>query len=162
MAKLEKALDSNKHVFIVGSGAAGMMSALSCAQYVPVTILTDGKLGNSNSIMAQGGIQVPRDTVEDRSAMVKDMLKSARGLASKKRIICFVDHIHETISYLLELGVKFDHDEDGVIIRRMAGGLSGPRIISTKDKIGPSVMKALRKRVISTKNIEVRQKCFSD
>jgi len=155
----KKPIDSNKHVFIVGSGAAGMMSALSCAQYVPVTILTDGKLGRSNSIMAQGGIQVPRDTVEDRSAMVKDMLKSARGLASKERIISFVDHIHETISYLLELGVKFDHDEDGVIIRRMAGGLSGPRIISTKDKIGPSVMKALRKRVISTKNIEVRQKC---
>ena len=110
MAKREKPIDSNKHVFIVGSGAAGMMSALSCAQYVPVTILTDGKLGNSNSIMAQGGIQVPRDTVEDRSAMVKDMLKSARGLASKERIISFVNHIHDTISYLLELGVKFDDD----------------------------------------------------
>ena len=53
MIPLKKPIDSNKHVFIVGSGAAGMMSALSCAQYVPVTILTDGKLGNSNSIMAQ-------------------------------------------------------------------------------------------------------------
>ena len=52
----KKPIDPNKHVFIVGSGAAGMMSALSCAQYVPVTILTDGKLGRSNSIMAQGGI----------------------------------------------------------------------------------------------------------
>ena len=41
----------------------------------------------------------------------------------------------------------------------MARGLSGPRIISTKDKIGPSVMKVLRKKVIATKNIEVRQKC---
>ena len=75
-----------------------MISALSCAQCVPVTILNDGKF----SIMSQGGIQVPRDTVEDRSTMVKDMLKSARGLVSKERIISFVDHIHETISYLLE------------------------------------------------------------
>ena len=101
MANLKKPIDSNKHVFIVGSGAAGMMSALSCAQLVPVTILTDGKLGNSNSIMAQGGIQVPKNTVADRSAMVKDMLNSARGLASKERIISFVDHIHETISLSL-------------------------------------------------------------
>jgi len=150
---------SNKRVFVVGSGAAGLMSALSCAQFVPVTLLTDGKLGHSNSMMAQGGIQVPKDTVEDRSAMVNDMLKSARGLASRERIISFVDHIHEAISYLLELGVEFDHDENGDLLRRMAGGLSGPRILSSKDKIGPSVMKALRKRVISSKNIEVCQKC---
>ena len=150
--------DSDRKIYVVGSGAAGMMAALTCAKSGPVTILTDGKLGMSNSLMAQGGIQVPKDTVEDRALMVEDMLKSARGLASKERIVNFVENINESLKYLLDLGVEFDREKDGTLIRRLAGGITSPRIISSKDRIGPAVMNRLREMVISSKKIEIRQK----
>jgi len=155
----KKDCSSNGQVYVIGSGAAGMMAALSCSNSNPVTIITDGKLGHSNSLMAQGGIQVPKDSADDRSAMVEDMLKSGRGSASKERIIYFVKNINDAMNYLLDLGVKFDLEEDGTLVRRHAGGLSSPRIISATDKIGPILINALRKRVISTKNIEVHEKC---
>ena len=151
--------NSGKQVFVIGSGAGGMMAALACAKFNPVTIITDGKLGSSNSVMAQGGIQVPKDSDIDRAAMVEDMLKSSRGLASRERIVNFVANINEAIDYLLDLGVQFDCEKNGTLIRRLAGGLSTPRIVSSKDKIGPAVMNALRKKVISSKNIEILQKC---
>lgn len=135
------------------------MAALSCSNICSVTIITDGKLGNSNSLMAQGGIQVPNDSVEDRSVMIEDMLKSARGMASREKIVNFVNNIDEAVDILFDLGVKFDRESDGTLIRHLAGGLSSPRIISSKDKIGPVVVNALRKRIISSKNIEILQKC---
>ena len=79
-------------------------------------------------MMAQDGIQSPRNTDEDRSAMVKNLLRSVRGLASREMIISFVDHIHETKSYILKLGFKLDHDKDGAIIRRIAAAYAIRRI----------------------------------
>ena len=117
------------------------------------------KLGSSNSLMAQGGIQIPNDSDKDRIAMIEDMWKSSRGLASREKILNFVKNIDQAMNILLDLGVKFDREKDGKLTRRLAGGLSSPRIISSTDKIGPVVINALKKRVLSTKNIKVIQKC---
>ena len=84
---------SKNRVCVIGSGAAGMMAALCCSNSCSVTIITDGKLGSSNSLMAQGGIQIPNDSDKDRIAMIEDMWKSARGLASREKILNFVNNI---------------------------------------------------------------------
>ena len=159
MTIIKNIINSKKQVIVVGSGAAGMMTALTCSKFTSVTLITDGKLGSSNSLMAQGGIQVPKDSDIDRSAMVDDMMKSARGLASREKIVNFVGNINEVMDYLLDLGVNFDSEKDGTLIRRHAGGLSTPRIISSKDRIGLVVMNALIEKVKSSKNIEILQKC---
>ena len=159
MTLYKNRFNSKNQVIVVGSGVAGMMTALTCSNYTSVALITDGKLGSSNSLMAQGGIQVPKDSDYDRSAMVDDMMKSARGLASRERIVNFVGNINEVMDYLFDLGVNFDSEKDGKLIRRHAGGLSTPRIVSSKDKIGPTVINALRKKVMSSKNIEIFQKC---
>ena len=136
-----------------------MMAALCCSNSCSVTIITDGKLGSSNSLMAQGGIQIPNNSDKDRTVMLEDMLKSSRGLASRDKILNFVNNIDQAMKILLDLGVKFDRHKDGTLIRRLAGGLSSPRIISSTDKIGPVVINALRRKVLSSKNIKVLQKC---
>lgn len=135
-------------VVVVGSGAAGLAAALAAAETVHVTILTDRKLGRSNSLMAQGGLQVPAAGADEQAAMISDMIAAGRGLASPERVRAFVDRIPLAIELLTSLAVDFDRDEDGNLVRRLAGGLSRPRIISAKDQIGPRVMTALRKAVL--------------
>ena len=73
-------------VAVIGSGAAGMMAALAVAKTCPVLLITDRKLGRSNSLMAQGGLQVPPDDAAERDAMVEDMLASSRGRSSREKV----------------------------------------------------------------------------
>jgi succinate dehydrogenase/fumarate reductase flavoprotein subunit len=48
-----------RSVVTVGNGAAGMMAAIAAAPDTDCTVVTDGPLGRSNSMMAQGGSQLP-------------------------------------------------------------------------------------------------------
>lgn len=137
----------NASVAVIGSGAAGMMAALQAAEVTSVILITDRKLGRSNSLMAQGGLQVPPDSEDERKVMIADMLRSSRGLSNPERVTAFVHNIAPTIAFLHGLGIDFDRDDTGEYVRRFAGGLSRPRIVSSKDQIGPKVMTALRKAV---------------
>ena len=61
--------------FVVGSGMAGLMSALHLASYGKVVIVSKGRLQDCNSNFAQGGIccvMDPKDSFD----------KHARGWAS--------------------------------------------------------------------------------
>ena len=75
---------------IIGSGAAGLYTALKIARQssLPdgVLLITKSELGESNSKYAQGGIvgiihQNPQDSVE---AHISDTLKAGAGLSDKK------------------------------------------------------------------------------
>jgi succinate dehydrogenase/fumarate reductase flavoprotein subunit len=132
---------------VIGSGAAGLMAALNAVETVPVALLTDRSLGRSNTIMAQGGLQFPEESAPARAAMVRDMVASARGGVDEARAESFVSHIGATMEQLAAWGLDFDRTPDGGIRRKLAGGLSEPRIASVKDQIGPALMRVLRERL---------------
>ena len=95
--------------------------------------------------MAQGGIQVPFPSAESRQAMLDDMTRSARVAVDLTRVRRFIDAIPETVSQLEAWGLALDRDESGAVVRRRAGGLSEPRIVSTGGGLGPQLMAALRR-----------------
>ncbi len=83
-------------VVVVGAGAAGIMAAAHAATSpgMPRTLLvTDGPLGRANTVMAQGGIQVPFPSAESRQAMLDDMTRSARVAVDLVRVSRFIDAI---------------------------------------------------------------------
>lgn len=132
-------------VAVIGSGVAGLMAAIAAG---PDTVLfTDGPLGKSNSSMAQGGLQLPPAGAAARERFAEDMRRSARVPLDRDRVAAFIDHVEETIACLVDWGLELDRDAQGAIVRRMAGGLSEPRIVSARDQIGPAIMKLLLHRV---------------
>ncbi|MBX3027105.1 FAD-binding protein [bacterium] len=132
-------------VAVIGSGAAGLMAAIAAG---PDSVLfTDGPLGRSNSGMAQGGLQLPPPGADALARFADDMRRAARVPLDRDRLAAFVAHVEETIACLVEWGLELDRDGQGEIVRRMAGGLSEPRIVSSRDQIGPAIMKLLLARV---------------
>ena len=141
---------ADSEVVVVGGGMAGISAAIEAAHSgTSVTLVTDGPLGRSNSIMAQGGIQLPKASPEDRQLMIDDMLAVGGGEVDEGRIRQFVGELPELTGRLEEMGLSFDRDEEGALMRRSAGGLSSPRIATVGDQIGRPLMKLLKDRVTS-------------
>lgn len=142
-------------IAIVGSGAAGLMAALAASSSAPCILLTDGTLGRSNSMMAQGGLQLPLPGPESKRRFLEDIVRSARTDLDTSLVRNFVEHVSETIELLEAWGLELDRDEQGGLVRRSAGGLSEPRIVSVRDQIGPAIIKLLRARVQAC-DLEIR------
>jgi len=115
-----------------------------------VTLVTDRATGRSNSIMAQGGIHLPRNDPEDIEATIGDAIRVGGADLDPERLRRFVEELPALQTLLEEWGLTFDRDASGALTRRLAGGLSSPRIATVGDQIGRPLMRLLKDRVLST------------
>lgn len=135
-------------VAVIGAGIAGTSAALEARRHgVATTLVTDGPVGRSNSIMAQGGIQIPRGDDSDLELMVQDMMSVGGDEVDVARVERFVGELPGLLSLLESWGLEFDRDETGELVRRIAGGMSTPRVLTVGDHIGRPLMRLLRSRV---------------
>jgi succinate dehydrogenase / fumarate reductase flavoprotein subunit/L-aspartate oxidase len=139
---------------IIGSGGAGLMAALAASTQSDVTLITDRSLGKSNTAMAQGGLQFPFPTEASVRSLQDDMIRSARVPLDRALNSLFVHEVREAVLELERLGLDFDRDETGAWRRRAAGGLSEARVVGVGDRIGPALIRVLR-RAVSERSIEV-------
>lgn len=134
-------------VLVVGSGAAGLMAASVAAERAQVHLLTDRGLGTSNSAVAQGGLQLPPPGDDALARFADDIRRSARAALDDRRLLRFVAEVAPTVELLQRWGLVLDRDGSGELVRRTAGGLSEPRVVTAGDQIGPAVMRVLRGRI---------------
>lgn len=138
-------------VAVVGGGIAGMSAALEASgKGAEVTLVTDRATGRSNSIMAQGGIHLPRNDPEDIEATIGDAIRVGGDELDRERLRRFVEELPALQTLLEEWGLTFDRDGSGALTRRLAGGLSSPRIATVGDQIGRPLMRLLKDRALST------------
>lgn len=141
-------------VIVVGSGAAGLMAALAASERRDTLLVTDGPLGRSNTMMAQGGLQLPAPSPSSLQSFIADIVTSARQPVSLERVRRFAASVGRAVSDLESWGLAFDRNPDGEIRRRAVGGMSEPRIVSVGDQIGPALMKVLI-RAVRERDIEI-------
>lgn len=101
------------HVLIIGSGIAGLTTALRLAGRHEVTVVTKDGVGESNTAMAQGGIAgvlAADDTVE---AHVADTLVAGTGLGDEAAVRVLCTEGPDRILELAAAGVDFDRDRTG-------------------------------------------------
>jgi len=134
-------------LIVIGSGAAGLVAALTAAPHAEVVLVTDRALGRSNTAMAQGGLQLPEPDAASREAFVADMLDSARVPVDEPRVQAFAGAVGAAIDELVEWGLELRRDADGRPIRRIAGGMGAPRVVDTTTLIGPALLRLLRRRL---------------
>ncbi|WCE39275.1 L-aspartate oxidase [Brevibacterium sp. BDJS002] len=132
------------HVLIIGSGIAGLTTALRLAGRHEVTVVTKDGVGESNTAMAQGGIAgvlAADDTVE---AHVADTLVAGTGLGDEAAVRVLCTEGPDRILELAAAGVDFDRDRTGEWSRGLEGAHSIPRILHAGgDATGKAIIEAL-------------------
>lgn len=155
---------SEYSVVVIGSGAAGLYSALKISQQIElpdgILLLTKSNLGESNSMYAQGGIvgvlhQNPVDTVESH---VNDTLNAGAGLNDASAVEYISQASDEVVNDLMDCGVNFDKDSNGNLTFTLEAAHSMRRILHAGgDATGKGITEALCRRVNEDENITVAQ-----
>jgi len=117
-------------VLVIGSGAAGSAAALAASEEgAEVALLTKGRLANTNTVWAQGGLAAvvgPDDGFEEH---VADTLSVGCGLSERAAVERVVRGGPQAVEDLLEWGARFDRNPDGSFALSREGGHSRPRIV---------------------------------
>src|SRR5438105_5015722 len=139
-------------VLVIGGGGAGCSAALHAyARGAQVLLATKLRLGDSNTVMAQGGMQV---AIADEDSPVQHFLDTLKGGHMKndhQLLKVMVEEGPSIARWLLGLGVLFDRDSDGNLHVKKGGGSSKPRLLTCSDYTGLELMRVLKDEVLNQK-----------
>ncbi|MBQ0031446.1 MAG: L-aspartate oxidase [bacterium] len=143
--------------FVVGSGMAGLMSALHLAAYGKVVVATKGRLQDCNTNFAQGGICCVMDPDDTFDKHARDTMIAGAWLGKSKVVHEICEHAPEGIQDLIDCGVKFAKKKGGAWDLTREGGHSARRIFHAGDITGEKCEAAMIRRVRRCSNINVRE-----
>ena len=147
----------NFDVVILGSGLAGLASALKLVPHRKVAIVTKKKMLDGASNWAQGGIAAVVDAFDTHESHVNDTIVAGAHLSDPKVTQLVIEKGAEGIAWLINQGVNFTKDtttSSGLHLK-MEGGHSFRRIIHAEDATGHAVQTTLEERVRTHPNITV-------
>ncbi len=140
---------------IVGSGVAGLTTALALGDCV---VVTKTELGEGSSTWAQGGIAAAVGRGDHPSFHAADTVAVAAGLADADVAAAVTSAAPDRIEWLLELGARFDRGPDGALTLGREAGHGKHRIIHANgDATGAELMRTLRTAVRRRHDIELRE-----
>ncbi|MBO7684319.1 MAG: L-aspartate oxidase [Kiritimatiellae bacterium] len=132
---------------VVGSGMAGLMSALHLASYGRVAVVTKGHLADCNTNFAQGGICCVMDPADTFDRHARDTMIAGAWLGKTEVVHEICEHAPEGIRDLVDCGVRFAKREDGSWDLTREGGHSARRILHAGDITGGKCEAAMIRRV---------------
>ncbi|MCF6322751.1 MAG: FAD-binding protein [Gammaproteobacteria bacterium] len=147
-AMLATATQIETEVLVIGSGGAGCSAALVAGENgANVLIATKLRVGDSNTVMAEGGIQASIEANDTPQAHFDETLKAGHYCSDKRLVEQMVLDGPEVIQWLIQQGMQFDRDEQGNLCTRRAGGTSANRVLYCRDYTGLEMMRVLRESV---------------
>jgi len=145
---------------IVGSGIAGLYTALLAKAQGSVLVITKGSIDDCNTKYAQGGIAAAIGKGDSPELHFQDTLAAGDGLCDEESVRILVSEAPTRIADLVNLGVPFD-TLDGEIALAMEAAHSIPRILHAGgDATGEHIEVTLSKLVHSYK-IKVLEDCLA-
>ena len=139
-------------VLVIGGGGAGCAAALVAAEKgARVILATKLRLGDSNTVMAEGGIQASIEKNDSPQMHYDDTIRGGHNCADNNLVKKLVMDAPDVIRWLITQGMNFDEDQFGDLVTRRAGGTTADRIVYYRDYTGLEMMKALREGVLNRK-----------
>ena len=139
-------------VLIIGSGSAGLMSAIQLSDKLSIAVIAKDKILEGSSYYAQGGISAVLDPEDDFNSHISDTLKTGFNLGNENSIRFMVEQAPIAISDLEKAGVKFSHKGQNYDLTT-EGGHSSKRVAHVSDKTGQSIQVNLLAQVKQKTNI---------
>lgn len=142
--------DYDTDVLIIGGGGAGASAAVEADKAgVRSMIVTKLRIGDANTMMAEGGIQAADKPNDSPAIHYLDAFGGGHFAAKPELLKKLVMKAPEAIKWLNELGVEFDKTEDGTMVTTHGGGTSRKRMHAAKDYSGAEIMRTLRDEVLN-------------
>ena len=142
--------DYDVDVLIIGGGGAGASAAIEANEAgADVMIVTKLRIGDANTMMAEGGIQAADKPNDSPYIHFIDAFGGGHYAAKRELLEKLVCDAPEAILWLNELGVEFDKAPDGTMITTHGGGTSRKRMHAAKDYSGAEIMRTLRDEVFN-------------
>ncbi|MFD4691005.1 L-aspartate oxidase [Streptomyces sp. NPDC058463] len=138
-------------VVVVGSGVAGLTTALRCAAAgLATVVVTKARLDDGSTRWAQGGIAAALGEGDTPEQHLEDTLVAGAGLCDETAVRALVTEGPDAVRRLIETGAHFDTTDTGAIALTREGGHHRRRIAHAGgDATGAEISRALVEAVRS-------------
>lgn len=150
----------NTNLLVIGTGIAGLFTAIEASEDRSVLLITKKSLLESNTRYAQGGIAAV--TAEDDSPAYhkQDTLIAGAGLCREEAVEVLVSEGPKRVQELIGLGTAFD-EENGELALTQEGAHSHRRILHANgDATGYEIVRALSQQVAVHESINIWDEHF--
>ena len=142
--------DYDVDVLVIGGGGAGTSAAIEAHNAgAKVMVVTKLRMGDANTMMAEGGIQAADKPNDSPAQHFIDAFGGGHFAAQKDLLYKLVTEAPDAIRWLSELGVEFDKAPDGTMVTTHGGGTSRKRMHAAKDYSGAEIMRTLRDEALN-------------
>lgn len=145
-------------VVVVGSGIAGLTTALHITRQSPLRVLlvTKDVLAAGSTRWAQGGIAAALGTGDTPDAHFADTVEAGAGVCDEVAVRVLVREGPAAVRDLAQVGARFDRTADGGLSLTREGGHRRDRIAHAGgDATGAEIERALVTRVLDASGIEI-------
>ncbi|MEK4054459.1 L-aspartate oxidase [Paenibacillus sp. FSL F4-0087] len=130
-------------VLVIGSGIAGLFTAIKASEQRSVLMITKKSLLESNTRYAQGGIAAVIAEDDSPAYHLQDTLVAGAGLCRSEAVEALVNEGPDGVKELIRLGTLFDL-ENGELALTQEGAHSHRRILHANgDATGYEIVRAL-------------------
>uniref|UniRef100_A0AAU3GZ73 L-aspartate oxidase n=1 Tax=Streptomyces sp. NBC_01401 TaxID=2903854 RepID=A0AAU3GZ73_9ACTN len=132
-------------VVVVGSGVAGLTTALRCAAAgLATVVVTKARLDDGSTRWAQGGIAAALGEGDTPEQHLDDTLVAGAGLCDETAVRALVTEGPDAVRRLIDTGAHFDTTDTGTIALTREGGHHRRRIAHAGgDATGAEISRAL-------------------
>ncbi len=142
---------------VIGSGIAGLYTALLAQSHGRVLLLTKARLDDSNTNNAQGGIAAAVGTDDRPELQWRDTLEAGAGLSDPLASWVLAMEGPERIADLVSFGVPFDRKDGRLALGREAAHTRARVLHAGGDATGARVQATLGHLVGEARNVTVRE-----
>ena len=143
-------VDYETDVLVIGGGGAGTSAAIMASEAgANVLLATKLRIGDANTMMAEGGIQAADKPNDSPAQHYLDAFGGGHFDGKPELVYTLVNKAPSVIKWLNDLGVEFDKEADGTMVTTHGGGTSRKRMHACKDYSGAEIMRTLRDEVLN-------------
>jgi len=142
--------DHDVDVLVIGGGGGGSSAALVARESgADVLLCTKLRLGDANTMMAQGGIQAADKENDSPAIHYLDVMGGGHYFNKPELVRALTHDAPLAIRWLEKLGCMFNKHEDGTMETIHGGGTSRKRMHFARDYSGAEIMRTLRDEVLN-------------
>jgi L-aspartate oxidase len=139
---------------VIGSGIAGMSTALQLSELGEVVLLSKTELISGCTPLAQGGIAISKENEDHQKNHIADTLHAGAGVNHKKAVELLVSGSWNALQFLKRKGVRFDNT------LHIEACHSEARIWHIEDKTGLYIAQTLSEKVKKNPHIHILENTF--
>lgn len=145
---------------IVGSGIAGLYTAMKLSTLGDVVMITKGKREESSTRHAQGGIAAVSEKNDSWASHMEDTLVAGDGFCDEKAVRTLVKKGPERVKELIDIGTDFDYI-DGKLDLTKEGAHSYNRVLHARgDATGEEIRESLTEQVSRISEVRIHESTF--